>query len=83
MFLGLLDPDLLVRSTGRILPFSHSLCLQNQIIFLDMWLRVSHKKIICKKLNNFFALKTGVVSVVGSGSISQRYGSADPDPDPH
>jgi hypothetical protein len=28
-------------------------------------------------------MKNGVGSGVGSGSISQRYGSWDPDPDPH
>jgi hypothetical protein len=47
-----------------------------------MCLRVSYKKKYEK--NNFFAslksLKKGVVSEVGSGSVSQRYGSADPDP---
>ncbi len=47
-----------------------------------MCLRSSYKKKIEK--NYFFAsiksLKKGVGSGVGSGSISQRYGSADPDP---
>jgi hypothetical protein len=48
-----------------------------------MCLRVRNKKKICKK-SIFFAslksLKKGVGSGIGSGSISQRYGSADPDP---
>jgi hypothetical protein len=48
-----------------------------------MCLRVTYKKKIWGK-NNLFAsltsLKKGVGSEVGSGSISQRYGSADPDP---
>jgi hypothetical protein len=46
-------------------------------------MRVSNKK----KYENFFAslksLKKGSGSGVGSGSISQMYGSAYPDPDPH
>jgi hypothetical protein len=49
-----------------------------------MCLRVSLKEKIYK---NFFAslklLKKGVGSGVGSGSISQRYGSKNPDPNPH
>jgi hypothetical protein len=46
-------------------------------------LRLSYKKneIIKKNLASLKSLKKGVASGVGSGSISQRYGSRDPDPD--
>ncbi len=34
-------------------------------------------------IRNFFVSLKSVKKVVGSGSISQRYGSGDQDPDPH
>ncbi len=37
----------------------------------------------CFFLASLKSMKKGVGSVVRSGSISQRYGSGDPDPDPH
>jgi hypothetical protein len=47
-----------------------------------MCLRVSYKKNMKKKFfwASLKSLKKGVGSGVGSGSVSQRYGSADPDP---
>ncbi len=48
-----------------------------------MYLRVSYKKKYEKIIfffTSFKSLKKGVGSGVGSGSISQRYGSGDPDP---
>jgi hypothetical protein len=41
-----------------------------------MFLRLSYKK----KYEKFFASFNSLKKVVGSGSISQRYGYADPDP---
>jgi hypothetical protein len=43
-----------------------------------MCLRVSNKKKNMKK--NFFGILKSLKKGVGSGSVSQRYGSADPDP---
>jgi hypothetical protein len=40
------------------------------------------QKIISKKLRIFFT-SWSLAKFAGSGSISQRYGSADPDPDPY
>jgi hypothetical protein len=58
-----------------------------------MCLWESYKKKLWKKIFFFFAslksMKKGVGSGAGSGSgagarfISQRYGSGDPEPDPH
>jgi len=42
--------------------------------------QVSYKKKILIFFASLKSLKKGVGSVVGSGSISQRYGSGDPDP---
>jgi hypothetical protein len=50
---------------------------------MSLW--VSYKKKYGEKKNIFSPLKSlkkGIGSGVGSGSISQRYGSADPDPYP-
>ena len=52
-----------------------------------MCLRVSDRKKY-EKTNNYFASLKSLKNGVGSGSISQRYGSGDPDPhqnvtDPH
>jgi hypothetical protein len=44
---------------------------------------VIRKKLEKISLASFKSLKKEVGSGVVSGSISQRYGSADPDPDPH
>jgi hypothetical protein len=44
-----------------------------------MCLRVSDRKKY-EKTNNYFASLKSLKNGVGSGSISQRYGSGDPDP---
>jgi hypothetical protein len=48
-----------------------------------MWLLASYKKKKYEKKNIYFASLKSVQKEVGSVSISQRYGSGDPDPDPH
>ncbi len=50
-----------------------------------MCLWANYKKKIWKKYFIFASLKSMKKGVGGSesGSISQRYGSGDPDPDPH
>jgi hypothetical protein len=69
MFLGDPDPDPLVRGA--------------ELRLMMMYLCASMRK----KCEIFFAslksIKKGVGSGVGSGYISQRYGSGDPDPHPH
>ncbi len=85
------DPDPIVRARIRILPFSHKY-LERTEIMLD---KIEFHKILAKNEilkiedDNFFtslkSLKKGGGSGVRSGSINQRDGSEDPDPDqdPH
>jgi hypothetical protein len=68
MFLGLLDPNPLVRGVD---PDEDDVPVG----------RASYKKKNMKR--TFFEFLKSMKKVVGSGSISQRYGSGDPDPHLH
>ena len=41
------------------------------------------QKVMSRKTFNFNKFFVGILKIAGNGSISQRHGSADPDPDPH
>ncbi len=77
-----IDPDTAYHGSGSPLSIW---CGSMTLLRLKIGcLRVSSKKKVWRKKLIFCAflksLKKGVGSGVGSGSISQRYGSADPDP---
>jgi hypothetical protein len=67
MFLGLPDRDPLVRGTEVRIRILSSFHLQAKIVRKTLIL-------FCDSFITFY---------LRSGSISQRHGSADPDPDPH
>ncbi len=69
MFLGLLDPDQAKKVRKTLIPTVLGLLFE----FLSLK----------NDVNVPFLMTTLAGSASGSGSISQRHGSADPDPDTH
>ncbi len=97
MFLGLLDPDPVVRGIDpdpdpsiivRKTLIPTVLWLLFDLLSLKNYVNVPSKSNKQKSLKNIFLLAswrsmTKIAAGSKSGSISQRHGSAYPDPDPH
>ncbi len=90
IFLGLLDPDPLVRGGSGSESFYHQAKLVRKPLTYSLWLLydlLSLKNYVnvlqkAKSRNSFFLASWGsLTKIAGSGSISRRHGSADPDRD--
>ncbi len=95
MYLGLPDPDWQVRCMDPAPAESGSFYHQAKIVrktliptvlWLLFGLFMSEKwylqKVISRKISSLLASWWSMTKIAGSGSISQRHGSADPYPDP-